>query len=639
MSHRSISDKTFILVVTIALAASSAFSQVFRDRLICDIQGERNVSPYARETARVMGIVTARIKNGFFIQMPEDKADKNPATSDGIFVFTGTEPDPSAAIGAMVSITGQIEEFSPRNGPAGLSVTEMSMQKGKDMIQVLSKNNPLPKPVMLAPGDFFPKTVDQLERYEGMRVQAAELTAVSPTGGRVNINTASSESNGIFFAVLTGTPRPFREPGLDYYDYLFMNPKEQDTLKRTYPKLLLFDDNPERVRIESLAQPGSQAIEVATFAELKNLSGVLHYANRSYSILVDPDSKPTVTNTVNAGGMPPPKPEHFLIASMNLENFFDDVDDPGEDEVLTPEAFSKRLRKVSGGVRLFLQIPDVIGVVEVENLATLKRLADRLNADTRGSGKPDPKYEPYLIEGNDGRGIDVGFLVKSSRVKMIEVKQLGKDEKYKNPVKNEDAFLNDRPPLLLRASIEDPQTKAPTEFTVIVNHLKSFSGYNDPKVMEDVRLKKRLQSEFLARVINERQKADPEEKIVVVGDFNAFQFDDGITDPVGTIKGQPSPKNSIYFSSDDLVERDLTDLVDLVNNPGQRYSYSFDGNAQVLDHILINDAMKRHIAGFAYARVNADFPESDRGNANKIMRFSDHDIPVAFFSIADATKK
>lgn len=610
---------------------SSVIAQ--RDRLICDVQGDKNVSPYAKEAARVIGIVTARIKNGFFMQMADGKGDNNPATSDGIFVFTKTEPDEGATVGNMVSISGYIDEFVPGGGQS-LSITQMSMTKGRDMIMVMSKNNPLPKPVILSPGDFLPGTVDQLERYENMRVQVLDMTAVSPTGGRVDVKTSASETYGSFYGVLTGTPRPYREPGFDNYDYVFMTDKERETLQKTFPKVLIYDSNPERVRVDTLAQPGSKAIDLSTFAEIKNVTGVLYYGFRAYTILTDPDNKPVVTNTIKPGILPSPQADQFVIAGMNLENFFDDVDDPAiTEDVVAPDALQMRMKKISGAIRVNMKMPDVIGIVEAENLALLKRLAEKINADAVAGGNPDPKYEAHLIEGNDGRGIDNGFLIKSSRIKTIEVKQVGKEEKYKNPVKNEDVFLNDRPPLILRASIESVKPNGPVEFTVIVNHLKSFNGYNDPKIQADVRLKKRLQAEYLARLVNDRQKAVPAERIALIGDFNAFQFDDGITDIIGTIKGTPLAKNAVLNSSDDLVEGNLTNLVDLLSNIGQRYSYIFDGNAQVLDHVIINDQMKRHIAGFAYARINADFAESFRGNANTVQRFSDHDPALAYFTI------
>ncbi len=169
---------------------------------------------------------------------------------------------------------------------------------------------------------------------------------------------------------------------------------------------------------------------------------------------------------------------------------------------------------------------------------------------------------------------------------MIESKQLGKENKYKNPDTNEDNFLNDRTPLMLRASIDDTKSGQPFEFTVVVNHLKSFLGYSDPKQKANVRMKKRLQAEFLAKFVQERQTANPKERIILLGDFNAFQFNDGILDVIGTIKGKTAGKDEILNPSEDLVNPDLIDLVDVIAAP-QRYSYVFDGNAQVLDHIII----------------------------------------------------
>jgi uncharacterized protein len=288
-------------------------------------------------------------------------------------------------------------------------------------------------------------------------------------------------------------------------------------------------------------------------------------------------------------------------------------------------------------IRDFMQSPDVIGIIEADNLPALKRLAAKINADSVAAGKPDPKYEAILIDGNDGRGIDNGFLVKTSRVKVIESKQLGKENKYKNPDTNEDNFLNDRTPLMLRASIDDTKSGQPFEFTVVVNHLKSFLGYSDPKQKANVRMKKRLQAEFLAKFVQERQTANPKERIILLGDFNAFQFNDGILDVIGTIKGKTAGKDEILNSSEDLVNPDLIDLVDVIAAP-QRYSYVYDGNAQVLDHIIISETLRKHTTGFGYARINADFPEVYRNDGTRLERFSDHDPAIAFFTFDDASK-
>jgi predicted extracellular nuclease len=185
---------------------------------------------------------------------------------------------------------------------------------------------------------------------------------------------------------------------------------------------------------------------------------------------------------------------------------------------------------------------------------------------------------------------------------------------------------------MLRASFADPKSGDPFEFTVIVNHLKSFLGYNDPKRQDAVRLKKRLQAEFLAKLVQARQKADPKERIILLGDFNAYQFNDGIVDVIGTIKGTPAAKDAVLNPSDDLVDPDMVDLVDLITEK-QRYSYNYDGNGQVLDHMIVTANLVPHVSGFGFARVNADFPESYRSDAARPERYSDHDAAIGFFSI------
>ncbi len=627
-----------ILGAAIILAgAFSAFGQ--REFAISLIQGDKNMSGYEGQQVKASGIVTARTRTGFFLQTPDDKADSNPNTSEGIFVYTKTEPEADAAIGNLIVVSGRVEEFRPRAEPASLPITELSMMKGRDLIQVLSKANPLPKPVVLTINDFRVNSIDQLEKYEGMRVAVPEMTVVAPTGGRVDNKTNSVESNGTFYGVVKGLAKPFREPGYELYDFLFLTDKEKADFKKDFPAMKFNDSNPERLRVETTAQLGSQAIEVPALTELKNVVGVLHYGYRAYTILTDVTERPGVSSYIKQVNLPPVGARQFSVAGMNVENFFDDIDDPAiKEDIVTTDSFNKRMKKISLGVRNIMQSPDVIGVIEVENLAALKRLAEKINSDSEAAGKPNPKYEAYLIDGNDGRGIDSGFLVKSSRITVIETKQLGKEDKFDNKSVDEEAFLNDRPPLMLRAAMMDDKTKQPFEFTVLVNHLKSFLGYNDPKRMDGVRTKKRLQAEFLAKFVQQRQTANPKERIILVGDFNAYQFNDGIVDVIGTIKGKPAVKGEVMNPSEDLVNPDMTDLVELINAE-QRYSYRFDGNGQVLDHILISNSLQNYIIGFGYARMNADFPESYRTDDNRAERFSDHDAAVAYFSIDAAVVK
>jgi hypothetical protein len=116
---------------------------------------------------------------------------------------------------------------------------------------------------------------------------------------------------------------------------------------------------------------------------------------------------------------------------------------------------------------------------------------------------------------------------------------------------------------------------------------------------------------------------------VLVGDFNAFPFNDGYVDTLGTIVGMPAPSNEVTLASADLVSPNLINLIAQLPEV-ERYSYNFSGNAQALDHMLVNVPMQSRLARFQYARCDADFPESYRSNFNRPERVSDHDVPIAF---------
>lgn len=629
--------KLFALAVFAAALFTVGQSSVFaqKELAISAIQGDGIASAYERQQVKTSGVVTARRRDGFFLQTPDGKDDKDPKTSEGIYVFTKDAPSADAAIGSLISITGQVQEFRPRaaNG-ATLPITEISMFADRDKIQILEKSVPLPKPVEITAADFKENSLTELEKYEGMRVVVPQLFVVAPTGGRVNNIENTTESNGSFFGVVKGMDKPFRGAGYDIFSYVFLSKSEKESFQKEHPGIKLFDGNPERLRIESLGLDGGTPIDVAAGTTLKDLTGVMHYSYNTYTILTDAGARPAVAGYESTVvKLPAATERQFSVAGMNLENFFDDIDDPGiKEDIVKTDALKARMNKISLTVRDRMQMPDVIGVVEAENLAVLKRLAEKINSDAVAAGKSDPKYAAFLEDGNDGRGIDNGFLVKTSRVKVVEVKQYGKDEKFASPGSSSDIYLNDRPPLLLRASVADPKTGEPFAFTVIVNHLKSFLGYNDPKRQDAVRLKKRLQAEFLARLVESRQKADPNERIILLGDFNAYQFSDGIVDVVGTIKGTPAAKDAVLNPSDDLVNPDLVNLVDLITEK-QRYSYNFDGNGQVLDHMIVTANLVPYVSGFGFARVNADFPESFRSDASRPERYSDHDAAIGYFSI------
>jgi hypothetical protein len=144
-----------------------------------------------------------------------------------------------------------------------------------------------------------------------------------------------------------------------------------------------------------------------------------------------------------------------------------------------------------------------------------------------------------------------------------------------------------------------------------------------------------LQAEYLTNLIQARQAADPNEKIVAIGDFNAYQFNDGYVDSVGTILGTPAPANQVVLSSNQLVSPILTALVNR-EDASQRYSYSFSGSVEELDQFVVNDPAMSILSRFESARVNADFPESYRGDFTRPERVSDHDWLVGYFTLPAA---
>ena len=64
----------------------------------------------------------------------------------------------------------------------------------------------------------------------------------------------------------------------------------------------------------------------------------------------------------------------------------------------------------------------------------------------------------------------------------------------------------------------------------------------------------------------------------------------------------------------------------------QRYSYSFNGNAQAIDHELVNAPLLKHFSKLVYARTNADYPATYRNDSTRPERLSDHDPAVAYFT-------
>jgi uncharacterized protein len=134
------------------------------------------------KTVSVTGVVTASFGglNGFFLQ--DAVGDGDPATSDGIFVLTGS-PDNLPDPGSMMQVTGKVVEFT-RAGQPG-SVTQIDVTTGSVQATGVA---PLPDAVVLDPGLDQPNAY--LQPLEGMLVSYPASTVVTP-----------SDASGSYFAL------------------------------------------------------------------------------------------------------------------------------------------------------------------------------------------------------------------------------------------------------------------------------------------------------------------------------------------------------------------------------------------------------------------------------------------------------
>ena len=618
------------------VATGSIVNDDFPTLSISAIQGPGATSPWEGAEVVTSGIVTARKNNGFFMQTPDGEDDGDEGTSEGLFVFTLGAPGDDAAVGNLVRVQGTVLEYVPAADPYQLPMTELSFAT----VTALSSGHALPEPVQLTAASALPDGgLDQLERYEGMRVTVPNARVVAPTRGFTNEAQATATGNGQFAVVAEGVARPLREAGIQVPD-----PDPSGTTATAIPR---WDFNPEVIAVDSDTIGAPQA-DLAAGCVLVNdsLTGPLDYTFRRYTVY------PEAALEVECNGLDQPRPaalpgpDHASFATYNLYRFFDTVNDPSTDDpVLTPEAFATRLGKASLGIRAYMHSPDVIGVSEVENLGALQALADRINADALALGEADPGYVALLEEGNDIGGIDVGFLVKAGdigaalpRVEVLSVAQVGADATWTYDGDGSVTLLNDRPPLVLDAVVNFFDGRA-LPVTVVSVHQRSLSGIESEAPRgagtngDRVRQKRQRQAAFLAAMLQDMQAADPGRRIIVLGDFNAFEFNDGYADVMGTVTGQPSADDTtaVNGDGDDLVDPDLYNATFSVP-ASERYSFVFENNAQSLDHILFNEAVLDpalvESVTMSHARINADFPETARNDPASALRLSDHDPSV-----------
>ena len=570
---------------------------------IWEIQGSGQASLFDGQTIQTQdNVVTAVGTDQFAMQTPTARSDGDIDTSDGIVVFTGGAP--TVEQGDVVTVTGEVIEF--------FGLTEFS---GFASVDIVASGNPVPAPVAFdptvpSPDPTTPSCSIEFECYEGMLIKIMDGTVTGPN--------QRFSPDPIAEVHITAAPaRTFREPGIEFPGLAMPIPTWDGNPE-------VFELDPDKLGLANLIIPAGSSFSA---------TGVLGFEFGGYELW---------PNMLEVTAAPLPLPVRareageMTVGTLNLFRLFDDVDDDPDgdrnDSVVGTEEYQRRLDKFSVYILDVLGAPDILAVQEVEKLGVLADLAAQIEADD-----PSVVYSAMLEEGNDIGTIDVGFLVRSN-ITVDAITQVDPDVTFFNPVSMEYDILHDRPPLLLEGSCELQFGTFP--IAVMAVHNRSLSGI-DGSEGERVRKKRLLQAESIATKVQEMQSSDPDVRLVVTGDFNAFEFTDGYVDSLSIIAGDFDPAMSFVCSEavcmGDLVEPNLTNQV-LSLDAGERYSFIFRGNAQALDHALTSAKLADEITGVEYGRGNADAAVdliNDDGSeepANLPLRSSDHDGLVVYIS-------
>ena len=585
------------------------------------IQGNGEVSPLAGQRVRSVGnIVTAIGPAGFFMQTPDSAVDSDPMTSEGIYVYTGSTP--TLQIGDMVDLNGEVEEY--------YGLTELKAVSG---LSITSSGHVLPAAI-----NFDAQTPSQdptspscgstnFECFEGMRVSVAD--GIVARGNQY----FSTDLFAQVFVSASGT-RSIRTPGT-----LFPLLPGVDN-----PAAGAFNGNPHIFELDADVLGALPANTALSGGSRFSATGVMTYSFGDYELwatdfdLISDNVQP---RAVNAGH------GELRIGAFNMWRLCDTVANTtytcGNGGEPNATKLALQLKRLSDYVGNVLRAPDVLGVIEVENIAVLQMLADRISLDHAIT------YTPHLQEGNDGGGIDVGYLVRSDRISGAVTTQFDKNETWLDPRDGQSHTLHDRPALLLEGSF------AGQPFATVVIHPKARSCVDAPSggscTQDEVdrnRAKRFEQGRSIALRVQASQLAHPERPLLVIGDFNDYVFSDGFVHITGLLQGTyDDDANVIKLGTPNIVQPALWNAVTSLPD-NEQYSFlfteqfgeilgytkptptSFDSGRdvpimQVLDQALLNSAAKSWFIGFEYGRANLDAADQDKRLSDGAIGVSDHD--------------
>jgi predicted extracellular nuclease len=622
---------------------------------IHDIQGASHVSPYRdRAVAGVPGVVTARRGNGYFVQDPQPDGDAR--TSEGIFVFTGSAPDPALTPGTAVTLTGNVAEF--RGGgasSANLATTELTSATatpagtGTIAATLVGRGGRVPPTTVVEddvvdPGGEDPTTnsgdveqgdplfdpdedgIDFYESLEGMLTEVRNATVVGPTSvfgsGASENREIPVLADGGDGATICADRGPVLVRGFDS-----IAPQE---FRRG-------DMNPERITLNDANDPDGAFLPPADVRDrfTSPVRSIVDYSFGNYKFLVvnrpalaDGALKPETTRKK--------KRDELAVASYNVENL-DGLDDQ--------ERYDRVAAQIVGNLRA----PDILSLEEIQDNDGAPNEAptnaevtyQRLIAAIEAAGGPRYDYRqvdpaPGQDGGEPGGNIRVAFLFRTDNPDLHFVDRgTATAITPTEPVAGPDG----RPQLTLSPGRVDPtnpvfnNSRKPLagEFSyrgrplfIVGNHFASkggddpvFGRFQEPRRPSERQRRgsatdpadtTRGQAGVVNTFVRKLLDIDSRAHVLVLGDLNDFDFSETVR---------------VLARGADREGLELVDLWHFVPQD-ERYSYIFQGNGQVLDHILVSPALGLDGRPDVDAvHINAEFNN----------QVSDHDPPITRFDV------
>jgi uncharacterized protein len=544
---------------------------------------------------------------GFYIQ--DATGDGDPATSDGIFVFTGSADLVNA--GDLVRVSGFARERFNETTINGTNTNSAAV--------------PATSIVNCGTGSVAPTTVElpvpdssYLERYEGMLIRLPQNLVISEYfnydrfGEYVLALPIGSEGRPY-------TPTTLEVPGSpEYFARLDLNLRSR----------ILIDDglgtqNPEVGNTHPNGQPFSLSNSFRGGDIVSGFTGVLGFGFNNYRV------QPTSYGNYTAVNPRPATPEEvggsLRVAAFNALNYFLTLDYPssssldnacGPQQTLEcrgadsdqPAEFERQRAKLLA--TLLGLNADVVGLIEIENTTGVEPLADIVAGLNQSLGAGTYAYIETGTIGTDA--IKVGLIYQPAKVTPI-----GNYAILDSSV--DPRFDTNRNRPALAQTFEEAATGG--RFTVVVNHLKSKgsgcgAGDDDLSTGQgNCNGTRTAAAQALADWLAGDPTGSGDPDFMIIGDLNAYAKEEPIT----------ALENAGY-----------SNLIAQFQGP-LAYSYGFDGQFGYLDHALANASLSAQVTGVTEWHSNADEPDlidydtsfksptQDGYYAPDAFRASDHD--------------